>query len=33
MNPGVYVYILKLKIGICGRVMDLSTEGDVTIVK
>ncbi|MCC6410570.1 MAG: PKD domain-containing protein [Saprospiraceae bacterium] len=33
MMPGVYVYIIKVRLGICGRIMDITKEGDVTIVK
>jgi len=33
MNPGVYVYFIKVRLGICGRIMDIQKEGDVTIVK
>ena len=33
MMPGVYVYIIKVRLGICGQIMDITKEGDVTIVK
>ena len=33
MNPGVYVWYLRAHIALCGRVVEINREGDVTVVR